>query len=259
MKWFLFHRNELLLMQAPDGTYSVPQGDSCPVHALDEACINTICGVATARIESQDYRPLTAIPLRQSFFLINKADYRMAGKCAELLYWNENTLFCSACGGKMEKSSEISKRCSQCGREVWPLLATAVIVRITRTSPGSPIRNDEILLVHAKTFKRDFQSHVAGFVETGERLEETVYREVMEEVGLKIKNLQYFGSQSWPYPCGLMVAFTAEYNSGEIRLQETELTKAQWYRKDQLPELPDKASIARQMIDDWADTQVLPQ
>lgn len=112
---------------------------------------------------------------------------------------------------------------------------------------------DEVLLVHAKNFKSDFYGLVAGFVETGETLEEAVYREVMEETGIKIKNLTYFGSQTWPYPCGLMVGFNADYVSGEIKLQESELSKGAWFRKDKLPTLPEKLSIARKLIDNWME------
>ena len=82
-----------------------------------------------------------------------------------------------------------------------------------------------MLLVRGKSFRRKFYGLVAGFVETGETLEEAVMREVHEEVGLNITNVRYFGSQPWPYPCGLMVGFNADYVSGEIKLQEEEIAK----------------------------------
>ena len=139
----------------------------------------------------------------------------------------------------------ISKRCTQCGKEVWPQLATAVIVLIHR--------GDEVLLVHAKNFKSDFYGLVAGFVETGETLEEAVHREVMEETGIKIKNVTYFSSQPWPYPSGLMVGFNADYVSGELRLQRSELSKGGWFSKNNLPTIPEKLSIARMLIDAWLE------
>ena len=143
----------------------------------------------------------------------------------------------------MQTHTAISKRCTQCGKEVWPQLATAVIVLIHR--------GDEVLLVHAKNFKSDFYGLVAGFVETGETLEEAVHREVMEETGIKIKNVTYFGSQPWPYPSGLMVGFNADYVSGEVRLQQSELSKGDWFSKNNLPTIPEKLSIARMLIDAW--------
>ena len=139
--------------------------------------------------------------------------------------------------------TDISKRCEECGKEVWPSLATAIIVLVHR--------GDEVLLVHARNFRGNFFGLVAGFVETGESLEEAVHREVMEETGLTITNLRYFGSQPWPYPSGLMVGFHADYVSGEIKLQKEELAAGQWFGRDNLPEIPEKLSIARKIIDDW--------
>ena len=145
----------------------------------------------------------------------------------------------------MKLHTDISKRCTVCGKEVWPHLATAVIVLVSR--------GDEVLLVHAKNFRGNFYGLVAGFVETGETLEEAVRREVKEETGLAIKHLHYFGSQPWPYPSALMVGFFAEYDSGDIRLQRSELAAGGWYKKDHLPQIPEKLSIARKLIDHWLD------
>ena len=139
--------------------------------------------------------------------------------------------------------TDISKRCEECGKEVWPSLATAIIVLVHR--------GDEVLLVHARNIRGNIFGLVAGFVETGESLEEAVHREVMEETGLTITNLRYFGSQPWPYPSGLTVGFHADYVSGEIKLQKEELAAGQWFTKDNLPEIPEKLSIARKIIDDW--------
>lgn len=94
---------------------------------------------------------------------------------------------------------------------------------------------------------------MAGFVEPGETLEECVEREVMEETGLKIKNLKYFGSQSWPYPSGMVVAFTADYDSGELKMQEEELDSLGFFSRDNMPPVPKKLSMARMMIDDWLE------
>jgi len=148
----------------------------------------------------------------------------------------------------MQMHTHISKRCTQCGKEVWPQLATAVIVLIKK--------GDEVLLVHAKNFKTDFYGLVAGFVETGETLEEAVHREVFEETGLTIHHLKYFSSQPWPFPSGLMVGFTADYASGELSLQTTELSKGGWFTKENLPQIPEKLSIARKLIDHWLNESI---
>ena len=145
----------------------------------------------------------------------------------------------------MRFDTDISKKCEHCGKEIWPQLATAVIVLVRK--------GHEVLLVHANNFRDDHYGLVAGFVETGETLEEAVHREVMEETGLHITNLRYFGSQPWPYPCGLMVGFMADYDSGKIHLQRSELSKGAWFDKDHLPHIPEKLSIARQLIDAWLE------
>jgi NAD+ diphosphatase len=143
----------------------------------------------------------------------------------------------------MRMDTDISKKCTSCGKEVWPQLATAVIVLIHR--------GDEVLLVRARNFRTDFYGLVAGFVETGETLEEAVAREAMEETGVSIRNIRYFGSQPWPYPCGLMVGFHADYAGGDIHLQQSEIAKGGWFRRDNLPQIPEPLSIARMLLDDW--------
>jgi len=187
---------------------------------------------------------LQMVPLRKSFHILSPEDYQLAGKCAELVYFHQNSKFCGVCGGEMRWQTEISKQCKECGKELWPSLATAIIVRVTR--------GDEILMVHAHTFRDRHYGLVAGFVETGETLEECVQREVWEETRLRITNIRYFASQPWPYPSGLMVGFTADYLSGELQLQKAELSDGGWYKKDNLPYLPDPSSIAYRLIMDWA-------
>lgn len=250
--WFIFCKSDLLLEKTDKG-YSIPLSEESPVALRSWTQVMkvspTINGyeVRALNIDTPITNDLSfeMCNLRASYYKLQGDFYLAAGKCHELLYWNQNTQFCGKCGSPMKLHTEISKQCTNCGREIWPQVATAVIVLIHR--------EDEVLLVHAKNFKSDFYGLVAGFVETGETLEEAVYREVMEETGIKIKNLTYFGSQTWPYPCGLMVGFNADYVSGEIKLQESELSKGAWFRKDNLPTLPEKLSIARKLIDNWLE------
>ena len=183
------------------------------------------------------------VGLRKTHAILNPEDYQLAGKGAELLYWDQNTRFCGVCGGTNNWMTDISKKCTECGKEWWPSAATAIIVRIQR--------DDRILLVRSRNFRGNHYGLVAGFLETGESLEQCVQREVKEEVGIKIKNLRYLGSQPWPYPFGLMVGFTADYDGGELRLQKEELCEGDWFTRENMPDIPDKASIARHLIDDW--------
>lgn len=257
--YFVFCKTDLLLEKQADGAFTIPCAEEPPVgiqpwtHVMDITPMSDGTEVRTFSIDDPQQLTVTDpalarhgytfMGLRESFFHLSRPLYLKAGKCQELLYWDRNTRFCGVCGFPMRMSTDISKKCTQCGKEVWPQLATAVIVLIHR--------GDEVLLVHARNFKSDFYGLVAGFVETGETLEEAVAREVMEETGVTISNLRYFGSQPWPYPCGLMVGFNADYVAGDIHLQKSELSKGNWFRYDQLPRIPQKLSIARRLIDAW--------
>ena len=264
MYWIVFIGNALMLRDE-GGAYSFPQGDDAPTALQPWDHIQELPPLDGKSCRSYG---LTSLPsrglptrmvtmeLRASYNVLPLSHYLSAGKAYELLYWHRCNRYCGYCGGGMEWSSVISKRCCECGKEVWPQVAPAIIVRILKPAILSPDGTEQspeqVLLVHARNFRRkDYYGLVAGFVETGETLEECVRREVKEEVGLKISNLKYFGSQPWPYPCGIMIGFTADYASGELILQDEELSRGGWFSRDHLPPLPDHLSIARQLVDDW--------
>lgn len=248
--WFVFCKDAVMLEKCVDGTYTIPLCDEPPVAVKPWTHIMNITPLGSTEVKtfavdspvSDDSRYEMCV-LRASFYKLSPEFYLKAGKCAELLYWDQNTKYCGVCGAPTRMSTDISKKCTNCGKEIWPQLATAVIVLIRR--------GDELLLVRSKTIKGNYYGLVAGFVETGETLEEAVRREVMEETHLTIKNLRYWGSQPWPYPCGLMVGYTADYDDGDIHLQRSELTKGAWFKHDNLPAIPEELSIARRLIDDW--------
>ena len=249
--YFVFCKDDLMLQRQADGTYTIPLQEEPPTEIKPWTTILNITPLDDIEVKAYsidtpitDYPAYEMCPLRQSYYKLSQPLYLKAGKCAELLYWDRNTKFCGICGGHMHFHTNISKRCEMCGKEVWPQLATAVIVLIRRGE-------DQILLARARNFRSDFFGLIAGFVETGETLEEAVKREAMEETGIRIKNIRYFDSQPWPYPSGLMVGFTADYESGEIHVQREELQKAGWFHRTNLPKLPEKLSIARRLIDHW--------
>lgn len=249
--YFVFCKDDLMLQRQTDGTYTIPLQEEPPTEIRPWTTILNITPLDDIEVKAYsidtpitDHPAYEMCPLRQSYYKLSQPLYLKAGKCAELLYWDRNTKFCGICGGHMHFHTNISKRCEMCGKEVWPQLATAVIVLIRRGK-------DEILLARARNFRSDFFGLIAGFVETGETLEEAVKREAMEETGIRIKNIRYFDSQPWPYPSGLMVGFTADYESGEIHVQREELQKAGWFHRTNLPKLPEKLSIARRLIDHW--------
>jgi NAD+ diphosphatase len=246
--YFVFCKDDILLQQRPDGTFTIPLQEEPPTevkpwnHLMHVSPMADGTEVIAYRIDNP-VTHLYPVSLRQSYYKLDRPLYLKAGKCQELLYWDQQTRYCGVCGAPMRMDTDISKKCTSCGKEVWPQLATAVIVLIHR--------GDEVLLVRARNFRTDFYGLVAGFVETGETLEEAVAREAMEETGVSIRNIRYFGSQPWPYPCGLMVGFHADYAGGDIHLQQSEIAKGGWFRRDNLPQIPEPLSIARMLLDDW--------
>lgn len=250
--WFVFCKDELLLQKNVDGSFTIPYSEEPPVRLSEWHTVHRIaplgeCACRAVRIdapvsEDEYYRMMG---LRASFDVLPREMYLRAGKGEEILYWDANTRFCGVCGAPMKLHTDISKRCVNCGKEVWPQLATAVIVLVRRA--------DSILLVHAHNLKGKYYGLVAGFVETGETLEECVRRELMEETGIKVRNIRYFGSQPWPYPCGLMVGFYADYAEGELRLQKSEIACGDWFDRGHLPAIPGKMSMARMLIDAWLE------
>lgn len=159
-----------------------------------------------------------------------------------IIHWNQTTRFCMYCASNLKDSDiERAKICPQCNTTIYPRLSPAIIVAI--------IKDNTILLARSQRFKQSKMfSILAGYVEPGETLEHCVTREIQEEVGISVKNIQYFGSQPWPFPDSLMIGFTATYASGEIQLNENELIEAGWFRASSLPIIPKPPSISFQLI-----------
>lgn len=248
--WFVFSKDQLLL-EKQNGAFTVPSGKSSPIVPPAGATIHQIatlnempCKAFAIDPEAiEETAAYTMTGLRASYESIPLEQYQTAGKAFEILHWDQNSRYCSACGAPMEQKEAIMKKCPVCGNEVYPAISTAIIVLIRK--------EDSILLVRARNFRGTFHGLVAGFLETGETLEECVHREVMEETELEVKNITYFGNQPWPYPSGLMVGFIADYAGGEIKLQKEELSEGAFYTRKNLPEIPRKLSLARKMIDWW--------
>lgn len=170
--------------------------------------------------------------------------FKIISRAKELVHWLHDNQFCGRCAAPtFFDTSSSALQCSQCGHMLFPRLSPACIVLVTH--------EDTLLLARSPYFASGLYSTLAGFVEAGESAEEAAHREVFEETGIVIKNLRYFGSQPWPFPHSLMIGFLADYDHGEIRLQEEEIEDAQWFTKDALPTLPHKGTIARSMIDMW--------
>ena len=163
----------------------------------------------------------------------------------QLVRWHHRHRYCTRCGGPLKfHTDERAKFCPRCNYADYPRIYPCIIVAIHK--------QDKILLARPKRIKKALFSVIAGYVEPGENLEEAVIREVKEEVGLKVKNIRYFGSQSWPFSSSLMAAFTAEHKTGIIRLDPSEIAQAGWYTANALPPVPTRGSISRALIDAFA-------
>ena len=186
-----------------------------------------------------------ALPLKTALALLSDTDYGIAVKAYSVIQWEKNHQFCGCCGSRtLSQMNRFERSCSACKLSFFPRISPSIIVLIKK--------GDRLLMARGPHHPSGVYGLIAGFVEVGETLEAAVHREVMEEVGLKIKNLVYAGSQPWPFPHSLMMAFTADYESGDITINKDEIEQAGWYRYDQLPGLPStKISIASKLIDDF--------
>ena len=184
------------------------------------------------------------VPLRQVLQNADPAAAQVLFKAVPLAHWQITSRFCGRCGEPtVPSTNQYVAVCPTCGLEIWPRLTPAIIVLIHR--------GEQILLARHRRSTSGFYSCVAGFVEAGETLEQTVVREIREEVGLSVEPPVYRSSQSWPFPSNLMLAFRAECRHGEPVPDQDEILEAQWFTKETLPNLPPRFSVARQLIEDF--------
>ncbi len=262
--WFACAGSRLLTTAAPGAV----NGSECFTNTLIQAHQLEDWGIVPVRTQFLGYlheRPCIAAELPQSLALsqelpiglpkaltlchlrelhgrVSEDLFAIAARAVQIVEWDRTHQYCGHCATPtIQLPPERAKRCPQCQLRQYPRLSPAVIMLI--------YRGEEILLARAPRFRDGMYSVLAGFVEPGESLEETVIREVREEVGIAIKNIRYFGSQPWPFPNSLMVGFIAEYASGTLTLEPTEIESADWFHKTDLPPVPSQLSIARKLID----------
>ena len=192
-----------------------------------------------------DNRPLPEgykwVTVRSRFAEMDDEESYPVARAKALLEWRRDTKFCGRCGAQLVESKEFTAmECPHCHNLIFPRINPCVIMLVSKC--------DEILLARHSQRNQDVYTCLAGFVEAGESIEHAVSREIMEETGIKVKNIKYFGSQSWPFPAQLMFGFTAEYESGDITPQPGEIADAQWFDRDHCPATPAKGSIAYRLI-----------
>lgn len=246
--WFVFHEEKLAVKQ---------EGDACSVPRFSDVQSIQESLAGGQYIGQKDGTPCFSAELPDPGLLADGFVFKgifdllglledelllVAGCAAQLIRWDRGHRYCGRCGSPTEdKTEERAKTCSHCGLVCYPRLSPAVIVAV--------VRQDKLLLATSARFRAPFWSVLAGFVEPGETPEACVVREVLEEVGILVRNVRYFGSQPWPFPDSLMLGFTAEYAEGEIRIDPAEITGADWFTADSLPNIPPRVSIARSLID----------
>ena len=237
-------------MSGGEGQSTLPRGSSGTVEAL---CLRAPLYLGTlggTPCLAADFDPDLDVAegwvvrsLRSLYGEISEEEYTLAGYAQQMLYWRRTSGFCPVCGHHTEpRDGDWGRLCPECGHIAYPHVTPATLI-LVHDGP-------RLLLAHKPGWGNRY-SILAGFVESGESLEECVRRETMEETGLKLTDLAYVGSQPWPYPHQLMLGFTARYAGGDIQVDGVELDHADWFTAENLPELPPPVSLSRTMIDKW--------
>ena len=192
----------------------------------------------------------TLVGIRQVYAILPESYLNAAIYGFQIVLWNKKTKYCGHCGSSTEESLSniLVKTCPNCKQEYYPKISPSVIVAIAK--------DDELLLAQHKRTTNGVYTILAGFVNPGESLEECVRREIKEEAGIEVTNIRYFGSQPWPFPDSLMIGFTADYEGGQLKPDQEEIIDLKWFKANEIPEWPDKVSIARALIDDFIENNI---
>ena len=179
--------------------------------------------------------------LRALLGVVSDQHFQMLGRALQITRWHGDHRFCGSCGGQTRIATiERARVCDRCDKRYFPRISPCVICLVTR--------NGKLLLARHARHKEKLFTTLAGFIEAGESAEEAIQREIREEVAIEVKNIQYVGSQAWPFPGQLMLGFTAEYLRGEIQPDGEEILEAHWFDIEDLPLVPPPGTIAAQLI-----------
>ena len=205
------------------------------------------CFLSELTNESKLDEDLLLTPLRNLLGRIPDSLFTICSRSLQLSEWTRNNRFCGSCGSKMNKhETERAMSCECNNLLVYPRISPCVIVLVTK--------GEQLLLAHNKNFPGTFYSTLAGFIEAGESAESAIHREIYEEVKVNVKNVEYFGSQSWPFPSQLMLGFHAEYLEGDITPDGEEIDLADWFHYKDLPQVPTgNISISGQLIESYIE------
>jgi NAD+ diphosphatase len=253
--WFVVHPRGLLARREGDALVLPTDTDLAQLGAdpSEAQAIGVVDGHTEALAVGctkaiDELAPFEVLSLRTLAASLDAETFAVAGRAMHIMDWATSSRFCGRCGERTVRSgTERSTTCPACNLHTYPRIAPAIIVLVRR--------GQKALLARNAKFPGVMFSTLAGFSDIGESLEDTLLREVEEEVGLRVRDIRYFGSQPWPFPHSLMIGFTAEWESGDIRVDGHEIAEAAWFSADALPPIPPPLSIARRMIDAWRAEQ----
>ena len=247
--WFVFAGGDLLVRPTASGV-ELPAASIWPFAKLPTTrrlYLGSLRGQPCHAAEVETTMPPPGMQfesLRALWTRLDEGLLGVAGHALQLIEWDRTHQFCGRCGAPTQRrADERARHCAACGLTAYPRLSPVIMVRV--------VRDGQILLARAPRFAPGVYSLLAGFVEAGETLEQAIHREIAEEVNIRVRNLRYFASQSWPFPHSLMIAFTAEYAEGELRVDGRELLDADWFAPEALPGLPSPMSMAWRLIQDF--------
>lgn len=248
LKWHIFRKDDILIYDDP---IRFPAEENLellglqPVRSREiEYPEGKVIRWAEVTPEAKPPAGTKFAPRRQVLEVLGEEEFSDSGKAYHFMNWTRKTLFCGRCGASMEDSRfERARICPDCGHIEYPIISPAIIVAVEKEG--------KLLLGRSPRFPKGRYSVLAGFVEPGENLEDTVKREIFEEVSIEVDNIRYFGSQPWPFPQSLMLGFTAKWKSGEIRIDEKEIEDAGWYSPEEFPEIPTTRSISGRLIENF--------
>jgi len=222
IRYFIIQNNNFLLFKSNNRLLNDVDISTCSQHFLRYFSIGTFHGIEyhCAEIESRFSKDVfQVIPLKKAISLLTPEQFAACVKAYSVINWDKNHRFCGRCGLSTEQNNIGFERiCRKCNLSFFPRISPSIIVLI--------YKDDQLIMARSPHYAPGVYGLIAGFVEMGETLEEAVHREVKEEIGITIKNLSYFDSQPWPFPDSLMIAYTAEYDSGELIIDNDEIEEA---------------------------------
>lgn len=243
----IFFIDNRLLVFKPSNDYKLPYKETVEALKLNViAChidagmrvVSCVTPLNKEAIQSQDYG---VYDVRRALVRMQPEEHYQVLKNFHWLNWNRQSQYCGECGKPLEVIIDSTeKKCFSCKKSFFPRFSPAVMVLV--------YSGNKVLLARSSHFPAGDYSAVAGFIDVGETAEQAAHREVKEELGIDIDNLTYFSTQTWPFPDSFMIAFTARYAGGELKIDPEEIEDARWFTKDDLPDLTPSVSIARTLL-----------